>query len=714
MTALVAKQLIPVDLSLYPNIGWYREEGKPFAKVLVISEGIDRLSPDLDGVRFEMALTAPNQPTGKTVSVEVIFAGSTINTFRVEYVPYTVSASTVGTMVSNFCDPESVKRDNHKLDMFWVRTRTPLDKVPHWIVATNLIKNETIPRRVVCTVKDRDTECFFCRETTHWSNKCHIKKDREYEERVKMNNEKRQARQDREIAAARARAHREQEEIRRLNQARLDRAPRPSYADKAAKQHDFQGDQDANPEGQDAQRRVHDTRHQRQDSRLQSQDDHLEDREYRLRSQGHTQNDQSPYSPELGRPTDTPHSGKATPKSAESTPQDEEWLAVRNGARPVRYQDLSPGGSEAALIDSLSPQYSPFSSLGDEDPDACWHKDFLDATSPKLLSRVSPTTWEQLHRTGEGKSIQDTLVQERKKRGLERMKHNNEAQKAKATFERERKLRKQREETQILDAAIKTAQKERSQLRTEERRKKQKQEKEKQREKDQEEDQALIDEVTQSSHATMRTRRSTSKGPSPSVPSLSPPPFITPQPSRPMTRACRSRMSQNQLLRSHRKHTQEIAKEKAAQPATPKASRSTSSTPRKVTKTEGDTSLDCFFSSDPNSELSQIETFMEQSGRHTPASSSKRLFDLSDHASGSKKIRMATLDDSYEWSDMVFTQGDFQVSASSHDPAHAQAATINVPALSTAPDPAPAPAPAPAHIDNSAQEVITTEDQQRP
>ena len=161
MTALVAKQLIPVDVSLYPNIGWYREEGKPFAKVLVISEGIERLSPDLDGVRFEMALTAPNQPTGKTVRVEVMFAGSTINTFRVEYVPYTVNASTVGTMVSHFCDPESVKRDNHKLDMFWVRTRTSLDKVPHWIVASNLIKNDKVPRRVVCTVKDRDIECFF-------------------------------------------------------------------------------------------------------------------------------------------------------------------------------------------------------------------------------------------------------------------------------------------------------------------------------------------------------------------------------------------------------------------------------------------------------------------------------------------------------------------------------------------------------------------------
>ena len=412
---------------------------------------------------------------------------------------------------------------------------------------------------------------------------------------------------------------------------------------------------------------------------------------------------------------------------------------MRKGAWPVRYPDLSPGGSEtAASIDSLSPQYSPFSSLGEEDPDTCWHTDFLDATSPKLLIMTSPADWEHLHRTGEVKSIKDILVEERKKRGLEKMKDNNEAQKAKAKFEKERKSRKQREETKILDAAIKIAQLERSQLRTEEERKKQKQKKEKQREKDQEEDQSLIDEVSQNVHATKCTRRTMSRSTSPSEPPLSPPPFITPQPSRPMTRACRAR--QNQLL-----WRKQSATEKAPQPATPKASRSTSSTPRKASKKEGETSLDCFFSSDPNSELSQIESFMEQSGRHTPISSSKRLFNLSDHAIGSKKIKMGASDDSYEWSDMFFTQGDFQASAPSHEPAHAHAKDpapvhapdpapvhdsahdpahdpVHDPAHDSAHDPAdePAPAhdPAPAIIDNispnnSAQEVIQT-DKQRP
>ena len=189
ISALTAKQLIPSEVARYPNVGWYREEDQPFTRILVINEGLDRVSSDLDGVSFKMAVTAPNLPTGTTVRVDVTHCDSLRNTFRVEFVPVTITSAMIASFVSEFCNPLTVNRDKDRLDIFWVTTSTPLVSIPHWMNVTNLVKSEDNPRRLLVTVKDRDIECFYCQETGHWSNRCSIKKERDRDERLRQKQE---------------------------------------------------------------------------------------------------------------------------------------------------------------------------------------------------------------------------------------------------------------------------------------------------------------------------------------------------------------------------------------------------------------------------------------------------------------------------------------------------------------------------------------------
>ena len=667
MTALVAHQLIPVDLSTYPNIGWYKEESKPFTRVLVVEEGLDRLSPALDGIRFTLALTAPNQPSGKTVDVEVVYSGSTINTFRVEYVPYTVDAAAVAEMVSSFCEYESVKRDKSRLDIFWIRTRTPLEKIPHWILVKNLIKNEVNRKRLVCTVKDRDIECFYCRDTTHWSNKCDIKRQRDNEERVQINIERKQAR----MAAARAREAEEQEEIRRLHQ---DKRTRPPW-------HHASHSQDARQLDQTSGRQPSpQPLHPSSNSAAQQSDAN--------KSPAHHQHDQEADTPR-SQPSPagttpharTPSDGSPAPSGTPATSDTNRWRTQRgkgsNRYAPIRrnlindaantsksfYADLSPetpGGFEAnALISSISPQYSPFASLSDDATEDCWKEDFLDALSPKLFGQETMTDWECLHRKSETdeetilhkvQQLREEVAAQRKKSGLQKMKRHNDAQNENARRMRENRARQKNEETQVLEEAFQIAQIEKERIRSEE---------EKQKGKDLKEDQERKQGVTRTTRSKTVNLRSVSLERE-ATSMIKPPPFLTPNPCPPAKsvhrlRATRTPLSQAPVFGS------EVDDASKAEP-TQRSSRSTSSTPQKNTKGDGDGSLLDFFSSNPESELSQIESYLEQPGLNTSISNTKRQFDHSAPTSEAKKVKIANSSDEFEWDDMKLTAGDYLAS----------------------------------------------------
>ena len=95
---------------------------------------------------------------------------------------------------------------------------------------------------------------------------------------------------------------------------------------------------------------------------------------------------------------------------------------------------------------------------------------------------------------------------------------------------------------------------------------------------------------------------------------------------------------------------------------TQRSSRSTSSTPQKNTKGDGDGSLLDFFSSNPESELSQIESYLEQPGLNASISNTKRQSEHSAPTSEAKKVKIANSSDEFEWDDMKLTPGDYLAS----------------------------------------------------
>ena len=184
MSALVAKGYIPTEVATKPNIDWYLEE-ETGNRCFVVKSGIEEVSNATDGATLYVGMSGPNFPTGHTVRVDITHSSSKENTFRLEYLPYLAEERHVCYIASLFCDVIGANIDRSRKDVWWVRTTTPLEELPHWVIVDNLVNN--VPHnRLLVSVKDRDVQCFYCRDTLHWTNTCKDKKQREKEERQRF------------------------------------------------------------------------------------------------------------------------------------------------------------------------------------------------------------------------------------------------------------------------------------------------------------------------------------------------------------------------------------------------------------------------------------------------------------------------------------------------------------------------------------------------
>lgn len=214
MSALVAKGYIPIEVAAKPNIDWYLEE-ETGNRCFVVKTGLDEVLNATDGAELYIALSGPNFPAGHTVRIDVTHSSSKENTFRIEYLPYLAEESHVTYIASTFCNQISAKRDINRKDVWWVKTSTSLDELPHWVVAEKLVNNVQ-QNRLLISVKDRDVQCFYCRETLHWTNQCKDKKRRDKEERHRLV-ERRKIERQQQIQEAKEREE-EEEWDRRRNQ----------------------------------------------------------------------------------------------------------------------------------------------------------------------------------------------------------------------------------------------------------------------------------------------------------------------------------------------------------------------------------------------------------------------------------------------------------------------------------------------------------------
>ena len=215
MSALVAKGYIPIEVAAKPNIDWYMEE-ETGNRCFVVKTGLDQVLNATDGAELYIAMSGPNFPAGHTVRIDITHSSSKENTFRLEYLPYLAEESHVAYIASTFCDAISAKRDLNRKDVWWVKTSTPLEELPHWVVAEKLVNNVQ-QNRLLVSVKDRDVQCFYCRETLHWTNQCKDKKTRDKEERQRLVERRKNERQQ-QIQEAKDREEEEAEWERRRNQ----------------------------------------------------------------------------------------------------------------------------------------------------------------------------------------------------------------------------------------------------------------------------------------------------------------------------------------------------------------------------------------------------------------------------------------------------------------------------------------------------------------
>lgn len=413
LSALIAKKMIPAEVAQYPNIAWYKEEDNFFSRVLVVTKGSERVHPDLASFHFNMSVTAPNQTSGKNVYVEVVSSSSQTNTFRIEYVPYTVSPSVVAKIAEDFCQVVDVKLHINRHDIYWVRTTTPLDKIPHWIVARNLIKNEH-ERKLLVTVKDRDIECFFCERNDHWSSRCTQRKEREKETRKRIGVEKKIEKE--------TEAKRKKDEENRLEDERREKRQvenRKAWAD-------LENDLQTLPWPP-----LH---------KALSQPQHVRD---------------------VNLPPVPEPQGEGRLRDALSQSP--------NKRQPPETETRDEGRHDELL--SSAGQHDEDSSGNEEDPNECWKEDCRDTLSPRLLVQ---TRRDEVHRlltksreTRAEMEERDALAAERvqeiarsAKDALKRQKRDKkkQARKTNPHLQRKKTQAEEREENRLIVAAIKEAQ----------------------------------------------------------------------------------------------------------------------------------------------------------------------------------------------------------------------------------------------------------------
>ena len=210
MSALVAKGYIPTEVATKPNIDWYLEE-ETGNRCFVVKSGIEEVSNATDGATLYIGMSGPNFPTGHTVRVDITHSSSKENTFRLEYLPYLADERLVCHLASFFCNEISATRDKDRTDTWWVKTTTRLEELPHWVIVDNLVSN--VPHnRLLVSVKDRDVQCFYCRDTSHWTNTCKDKKQREKEERQRFVERRKLEKQQQQIQYAKEQKEEEERE----------------------------------------------------------------------------------------------------------------------------------------------------------------------------------------------------------------------------------------------------------------------------------------------------------------------------------------------------------------------------------------------------------------------------------------------------------------------------------------------------------------------
>ena len=146
------------------------------------------------GMEDEFVLDAncPDEPG--TIRVEEISKKET--RVRLEFVPPAASYEYVKTIMEQAgLQVIKMERTKKRYDMWEGTVKNPPAAVPHYLEGETIAKGGPYTRRkeILVTVQHRKIECYYCGETTHWSNKCSEaleKKKRETRMREQARNKK--------------------------------------------------------------------------------------------------------------------------------------------------------------------------------------------------------------------------------------------------------------------------------------------------------------------------------------------------------------------------------------------------------------------------------------------------------------------------------------------------------------------------------------------
>lgn len=730
MSALVNRGMIPADVAT--QTGWYKEEDNFFARVLVIHKGMDRINPALDGCLFDMAVAVPNQPHGQTVEVEVTYSTSMKKVFRIEYVPYPVKANVVFEIANDFCNVLNVKRDRKRLDMYWVKTTTPLDELPHWVLVNNLIRDEN-ERKLVVTVKDRDVECFYCRQTDHWTSRCRVKKRIETEERKRVATEKRVARQteahrkqfvQREkeqqanLARLRDQTRHEQEVMERQLPRHLDghanevrheltnqRAAMKSYDKQSGDQSQQSPPPPAAPKQRSRQtsRRSSPQKDDKSDpsslpnsrSNSYTGSQHSRSLSRSIHGSKHSSRQVSRNSSRQVSHHSSRHSSRrGSHCSSRRSSLDSSFHCAQRETKPVAGSPLGPNSGPSYLDDDP-----------DSDATSEWKRDCLDTLSPKVQRkwRVDELTRsvKKIREAQADAEIRQRATDQRQNEtsttkrdaGLRKQKLHNDKQNRDAALAKQHIREKEIEERELLFLAVAQAEYERKMLRENaaEATRGNDHDKEKMlstqdaEEKATEQDDLEIPEVLNGPPVAETGKDSNSIATNLfNIPDFKTPDESLPQRQRKRKRVCSSRTKRNQTSLNE---TIDVVGEGSPVTVTPRKSRSMSrgptsaSTPRNKRDASACNNLDEFYSSNPDSELSLITSYLQQSTR-TPMGKAKSPADNSSSDKDPKKVKIAGSEDELVWDS--FSHG-----------------------LMTSPAPQPNPLPESVHNNEELQQINT-------